>query len=534
MKTRVAEDLRFDSTTGRFRREDGALFDLVHDTERDLWRRNDGAEYVRNLSKIADPIWIRIDQRLWRSRYNGRLHRLDWKQPSLPRSLLEDIRTVAIHRLRRLSPAEISKISGLLSSLKTIPALQELSADAGLGALSAHDLVGAMMLLPTDRASVFRSICRDMATLGIEGCTSEIDELLSSVKIARGRETLASVRSWDPNQGALTTAELEALRTALLAPQNAHAETDSDHFARVTLRTLVALGRRAVQILGVEATGVRKSPKDPRLPAVIWVPGAKGQRNDRPRPYDLPDDLFHDLQRFSQRPAIREAQEHYGFFFVTPKKSQSRVAGPRDAGNTTKLLQDWIERKEITSPRTGKPLHVTPTRLRHTAATQLMRKGWDLADIKEFLEHRSDHAVLAYLDAVGSDLAPALERADRALGGLFTELTGHFLGTVVPRPKGKIEKPVLVPSLSNRAVIGQCGFAASCPKSPFSACLSGCEHFLFFKDADVEAARRHIAEEHERWRAAEPSAQRARAHDDFARMERGLLEAQEIAESMND
>ena len=528
----VVDDLRFDSPSGRFRREDGLFFDLAHHQELDLWRRNDGAEYVKNLSRISDPVLVRVDADIWRSRYNGAIKSFDWTSISLGSALLADFRAVAVERLRRRSTSEISTLGNLLRSLEKITAFRELPIDSGIDQIQTQDLVNALSVLPTDKASFLRSVYGDMAFLQNGPGISERHELLSQIRLTKNRQTLDAVLAWDPREGALTTAELEQLRRNLGPPFIE--ESDTEHFARVMLRTLVALGRRPSQLLGVRSDGIRKCEKDARLPAVILVPGAKHQINDPPRPYDLPDDLFDDLVRFSRRPDVHDAQEHFGHFFVTPLKTQSRVAGPRNTAATNTRLQDWIQRKGILSPRTGEPMHVTPTRLRHTVATQLMRKGWDLADIREFLEHRSDTAVLAYLDAVGSDLAPALERADRALGGLFSQMTGHFLGSVVARPAGKIEKPIVVPSVGNRAVIGRCGYAAACPKSPFSACLSGCEYFLFFKDADVAAARKHIAEEHDRWRAAEPSAQRARAHDDFARMERGLLEAKEIAEKMDD
>lgn len=532
MTRSVADDLRFDPATERFAREDGALLDLEHNADEDLWLTESGAVYVRNISKISDPVWVRVEGSIWSTRVDGRLTSIDWTKVSLPGPMVEAFRSAAISRLRRVTRAELAVLRSMLRDLSKVMRMHPELPQNDLGDWTPTHLTRALLAMRPTYASYMRSYYAEMVALGLPGCTEDRLDMLSTVKLRRGKETMSEVRTWDPQHGALTTAELEHLRRSLLPPDED--ESDTEHFARVFLRTLVALGRRPSQLLAVAADGIGRFEKDPRLPAVIRVPGAKHQRNDRPRLYDLPDDLFDDLQRYAQRPAVQEAQGRFGHFFVTPVTAQSRASGPRDTGNTDIRLKDWIKNRGLVSPRTGKPMHITATRLRHTVATQLMRKGWDLADIREFLEHSGDNMVLAYLDAVGNDLAPALERANRALGGLFSELSGHFLGTVVSRPGGKIEKPILVPSVTNRAVIGQCGFGATCPKSPFSACLSGCPHFLFFKDADVDAARQHIAEEHERWRAAEPSAQRARAHDDFARMERGLLEAREIAEKMNE
>jgi integrase len=524
----VVDDLRFNPESGRYRREDNADFDLVHDAERDLWISDAGAEYVQNLNRIADPVYLRVDGEVWRSRYLGTPISINWSSINLPWELKSELRNVLATRLRDRSPAEIQKMRSLCANLISIWS-RFTDHDFLISALQTSELTRLLLVLrqtSVDSAAYLRWLYRDMMNSGIPGCTAEKLDQLEQLRLNE-RKFLSSVRTWDPETGALTTAELEILRRNLLPPP--HEETDTEHFARVMLRTLTALGRRPNQLLGVLARGIARPKHDARLPAVIWVPGSKEQRNDPPRPYDLPDDLFNDLMCFAQRPKVSEAQTFFGYFFVTPITSQTRMQGPRAVGNCNERLRDWIAKTGIISPRTGKPLQVTPTRLRHTAATQLVRKGWAKEDIQEFLEHRSETAVLAYLDAVGNDMTPALERSDRALGGLFSDLTKTFQGKVVPRPAGKVEKPIVVPSPDNKAVIGQCGLAGTCPKSPFSACLAGCGHFLFFKDADVAAARAYIHGEHARWRAAEGNAQRARAHDDFARMDAGLLEAQKAA-----
>lgn len=524
----VVEDLRFNPETGLYRREDGVEFALVHDVERDLWISNYGAEYVQNLNRLASPVYIRIDDAVWKVRHLGSTNGVNWSIVALPEPLKSELKVVLRERLRELAPSEISRMNRLCSVMPDV-GFGVVDLSRSIGTWHAAELVNLILSLEQaapEMGAYFRWLYRDMARLGYSGCTAAKLEQIEQLRISK-RETLSPVLNWDPEAGALTTAELEFLRRNLLPPM--HGETDTAHFARVMLRTLCALGRRPNQLLGVAADGVARHKADERLPAVIRVPGSKAQRNDPPRPYDLPDDLFDDLMRFARRPRIREAQAHFGLFFVTPITSQTRVVGPKGVGNCTVRLHDWIAKVGIISPRTGKPMHVTPTRLRHTVATQLVRKGWSKEDIQEFLEHLSDSSVLAYIDAVGNDLAPALERSDRALGGLFTTLTNTFQGKIVTRPAGRVEKPILVPSASNKAIIGQCGLTGNCAKSPFAACLGGCAHFLFFRDADVAAARAYIHGEHERWRNAEGNAQRARAHDDFARMDAGLLEAQNAA-----
>jgi len=524
----VVDDLRPNPATGRYRREDGVEFDLAYDAEHDLYVSSDGAKYVQNLNRLADPVYLRVAGDVWRARYQGTTLHIDWSEVGLPDVLKSELKDATMHRLRSQSPRLLGETRSLASALpKTDHANRGIN--RSLGEWSAGELTACMLSLKETHSrsagSAFRKCYRTLVQMGLAGATSTKLEQLEHVRMS-GREALTNVRTWDPRKGALTTAELEVLRLNLL-PQLSP-ETDTEHFARVLLRTLTVLGRRPSQILAVAADGVARLKPDHRIPAVIWFPGAKSQRNDPPRPYDVPDDLYDDLMALAARPRIKSAQQSFGYFFVTPEVTQTRMAGPRSAANIMEGLHDWIAKRGIISPRTGKPLHITPTRLRHTVATQLARKGWSKEDIQEFLEHQGDSAVLAYLDAVGNDMAPALERADRALGGLFTDITNTFQGKVVSRPAGKIEKPILIPDPKNRAIVGQCGMSGTCPKSPFAACLNGCPHFLFFKDADVDAMRAHIHAEHERWRRAEGNAQRTRVQDDFARMDAGLTEAQRV------
>ncbi|MCO8145701.1 hypothetical protein NHN26_10730 [Rhodovulum tesquicola] len=276
----------------------------------------------------------------------------------------------------------------------------------------------------------------------------------------------------------------------------------------------------------MSADGVRIIPGDPRYQKFLVIPGGKFQRNEEAGLWPISEHLYEDLMDFAARPAVSEAQDRFGYFFVTPITSQSRVSGPRESGNVQILIGDWIQRRNLVSPRTGKIMRVTSTRIRHTVATQMAKKGYSKGDIQAMLEHASDSAALAYLDAVGNDMTPALERINDALGRVFSDLSDAFFkGKVISRPEGKIKKPVIRPDPKNIAVVGQCGLHSACPKHPFFSCYNGCPYFLRFKDTDEDANREFLRREYEQWRAAEPSTMRAKSHDDFAQIDKGMEEA---------
>lgn len=116
----VVEDLRFNPETGLYRREDGVEFALVHDVERDLWISNYGAEYVQNLNRLASPVYIRIDDAVWKVRHLGSTNGVNWSIVALPEPLKSELKVVLRERLRELAPSEISKMNRLCSVMPDV------------------------------------------------------------------------------------------------------------------------------------------------------------------------------------------------------------------------------------------------------------------------------------------------------------------------------------------------------------------------------------------------------------------------------
>tara|TARA_R110002049_G_scaffold191082_2_gene360001 strand:+ start:888 stop:2150 length:1263 start_codon:yes stop_codon:yes gene_type:complete len=396
----------------------------------------------------------------------------------------------------------------------------------GFACLEASHLIALATNISRHYASAFRELYRILAIRGLHDCCIKKSQVLSELRLNNlNAGLLPAVRRWDTNRGALTTSELENFRAHLVV-RDAD-ETDHAHFVRVYLRTAVAVGKRSVQLLHALPDALQSIDGDPRFQKFIVIPGGKGQRNEKPGYWPISDDLYDDLETFAKRPAVAEAQAHFGYFFVTPVNSQSRHDGPRHAGSTQILIKEWIERSNIISPRTGKILKVTTSRLRHSVATQMAKKGYSKGDIQAMLEHQSEGAALAYLDAVGNDMTPAIERVDEALGGIFTNVSNAFFkGTIIDRPNGKTSKPVVRPDPLNIAVVGQCGSTTACPKHPFFSCYNGCPYFLKFRDTDEKENRAFIEKEYQRWRDAEPSATHSKAVDDFARIDQAMREAE--------
>lgn len=501
-----------------FESTDGGVYRLDHRDEDDTWIGHDRSVFIRNTSREDQPVWIRIDTALWSARYHRTSVKIDWSTINLPIQMIAEFRATLADRLRRLCPLEMRTAAAVLRQVSAIyPAL---NGPSSAGTLQQRDLQIIMSRLPKGSKSYFRSFYKVMVALGIKGCTLRKWEKLREVVLAPNSMALPKVRGWDPKRGPLTTSEFEVLLQHVSSPKPL--ETDLDHFCRVSMRTLLALGRRSVQMLEVKADGILASPYDPRLPPIIIVPGAKNQRNDAPRIYDITNDLFGDLMEFSKRREIAEAQRRSGYFFTLPISMCRHPSKLVSDNQFLRRIRSWTKRQNIISPRTQMPLFLDIPRFRHTVATQLVKRGWTIEDLQDFLEHSNDRSALTYVSAVGNDLSPVMKDLDTRLDNVFSNLTSHFKGKIVPRPLGKISKPIVSPRGNNRAIIGQCGLTTKCPRTPFNACISGCPNFLLFKDADTDASEKWIFEEHKRWKEAERSPSRDRIITDFARMANGI------------
>jgi hypothetical protein len=500
---------------------------LTYDSDRDLFLEKNGAEYVECRFETSKPVMIRVDGDVWTGRHNGFSFRLDWTRYLLPSAILQALRVAAIYKLKKNAPTYMTEIRSVLHHLEIAWGELKLSLSIDFDDLDLGTMLLLQKTLPPHNASTFRTLYRTLAIRGLEGCSMQNYGRLSEVRLERkSGGVYGDVRRWDVTRGALTTSELEHFRAHLVV-RDAN-ETVYGHFTRVYLRTAVAVGKRATQLLHALPDALRSVPGDSRYQKFILLPGGKGQRNEKPAYWPIGEDLYDDLVSFASRPEIVEAQARFGYFFVTPVRSQSRINGPRHVGPIQTLIRDWIQLSQIISPRTGEILEVTTTRLRHTVATQMAKKGYSKGDIQAMLEHLSETAALAYLDAVGNDLTPAIERVDEALGGVFSNLSNAFFkGTVIDRPEGKLRKPVVRPDPLNIAIVGECGSTTACPKHPFFSCYNGCPYFLKFKDTDEDANRAFVEKEYQRWRNAEPSATHSKALDDFARLDRAMQEADE-------
>lgn len=233
-------------------------------------------------------------------------------------------------------------------------------------------------------------------------------------------------------------------------------------------------------------------------------------------------------------------QKSYDKFWILdcPSLHKERVVSAAQA--RVGLIRYVEKALGLISPRTKKPLHVTATRIRHTGATRLAFKGVSRDLISEILEHDNPGSCQSYIDAVGSELCPSLDKADRNMGSLFKELSQvYFEGKVVDEIT---EQPILIPDFSESTPIplfvGSCSrdtcSEGSCKKHPFVGCYNGCSNFLAWREADHHRALLFAEKELERWQKANGNGEQASTIKEYEDLKSNIMEVIDRIEQLKE
>ncbi|KFC76199.1 site-specific integrase [Massilia sp. LC238] len=130
------------------------------------------------------------------------------------------------------------------------------------------------------------------------------------------------------------------------------------------------------------------------------------------------------------------------------------------------------------SHRTGKPLQVTATRLRHTRARQLARLGMAKHVLSFWLGHTYEQS----LDAYYNDPAEEARRIDEAMGGALVPLAMSFTGKLLDDdshasraydPESSLE----FAHEENLSKVGTCGKHSFCATTTVPVPCYRCKHF---------------------------------------------------------
>lgn len=466
---------------------------MIFDENSGFWLRGE-LRYIKNEYNPGHPVYIEVLRDRWTGSWNNQQYTLLWPK-NLDHSLREAIAKFWKCELQRHAVSILSKYGRVLRTI----------ADDGGCKATIEGLQNPEKLrliwdrMTQDNRSIFRALVKNLYENHAELASEPIGIIIDSWKARRPPLLLNSILEWNPTTGSLSSSELETLRRFLIVPTLT--EDLVDHFARLMIRIGLTTMRRTSQITGISAKGLHRISCPTGEEAMLQIPYAKAQTGREAPLEQIPTDLADDIDAYRARPKIRESAASTKF--LMPLCFQEEII-PASTSHAKMMIERWLRNTRLISPRTGKPLHVTMRRLRHTGATHMAMQGYSADLIQDILQHDSQSSARSYIDAVGSEYLPIFEKADLRLGGKFSMMRdAWFNGKVISRPV-EIDKPIIVPDSSAPAVVGSCASANKCPLHPLFSCYS-CQEFLAFRDANHEKVLDFVEGEYERWRRSETS-----------------------------
>lgn len=467
---------------------------LKYMPEIDLWANEYDELFVENQFDPNNPIFLKVTGDLWQ--FGGQI---DWVKINLPLPLKDAAKQYLLKKLKVVSEHYISKFALMLHDLALIINAKGLEFDAHDANLI-FEIWGAFKT--SSNKIFFREMYKEFSRNGMLNSSSSIYFKLKQSKVRKNVRMLKNVVNWHPTQGALTPEEENLVRDYI---ENNIPNDDRGLGVRLFAWLLFSTLKRGKQIRELEKDCLKCIENDGIKQCFVQIKPVKGQTGDPLRWWPIPRELYEAMIEYSKIPTVKNLQSQYGRFFVMTSKSLTEN-GVVPAAESKSMLQGYFE--PIISPRTNDSINVTPTRIRHTGATRLAYSGVSRDIIAEILEHDCPDSCQSYIDAIGSELCPQINAADRNMGNFFKELNHvYFNGKIVNELS---DQPIMIPLVDlqkpNPLFVGSCGLntvkEGACHKHPFIGCYNGCPSFLAWREADHRKALSYVETEIDRWKKA--------------------------------
>jgi hypothetical protein len=468
-------------------------------------------------------IEVYVSEERWEAKWKRKNYWVDFGLFTLPQNIIEAGKSYLRARLRSAGPSVIEALRFFLKKLSG-------HWSTGWDDLNSLKLVDWMMLWESEQINdkkgfrlglkKFYRYCSDNGLAGA-------DEFVSSEIITWSTDDhegyYRDVLTWHEERGAMTSGEQELVRRNIMSKGGS--ETINENYTRLFLWVCFETLKRPSQILEItnDALLCFTSGQE-TYEYFLRIPKAKWQAGRAPELWPITNALAFEIIEFSKVDKVKRLQGEFNRLLV-----HDSVANGKPNYSMGQYITRWVRIKKIISPRTKRLMIVTPYRIRHTGATSLALQGISSIEIQYILEHDTPYACQAYIDAIGSELCPLLERADRKLGLIFTQLNDMFFKGAVKSDLS--DKLILIPLVEQPAVVGSCGLNGRCNKHPFFKCYDGCKYFIAWKDADHTRALQFVEAELARWTRAEGVQERSKAIKDFERLHTAITEVIQVIES---
>ncbi|MDF1807304.1 site-specific integrase [Hyphomonas sp.] len=439
---------------------------------------------------------------VWKLKRESDVTQIDWRPfcESCASVVLIGLKLTAIERLRRYSP---HTVANAIRQFRRMIAWGVIPRNCDLLA-PAHILSFNSRLVSAKRHYLghVASFCKHWIDLGYPGIDARVGETLATITIPGNRKGDA-VRTMDPTAGPLTEIELQGLVTVSKREFERGNVTLREY---TILRLMIMLGGRPGQIAALKC-GDLKSEFDRGIGATIhWlnVPRAKQRDVTDGRPVKRRQ-ISLELAGLLKACVHDAAQACW----VQPVSCDSRPLFPTRRGNdligeieahpTSQEIGSCLtrlgKRLGVVSERTGEPLHVTPSRLRHTLGTRANDEGYSPLVIAEMLDHSDLQNVGVYVGHTAS----IVDRIDKATALYLGPLAKAFAGELIAGETYAVRKGDPSSRVSDESAngVGSCGNCGECELLAPIACYT-CPSFQPWVNAPHEALLEKLIAERDR------------------------------------
>lgn len=473
----------------------------VYDPVKDLWVDENNCCFVENKFDPRKPIFIDVSGDLW-IYSNKHTSYIDWNEIKLPVSIKNEFRWAIREKLRINSVAYLDKCRLMLLELSKL----DLYMYSSILNVDIVNLLNIFDSIPSAYQSFLRELYDNLSlAFGDSGSRIKSKKLKKTNIKRRSTSILKEVLEWNPNKGALTIDEKILFLKAI---KNWTPSNTKEHATKIFGWLLAEMPKRSKQIRELKRECLKIVQPKNSIEYFVKIKPVKFQTGKEESWWPISEDLYYEMISYSTRPDVKRLQEKYDLYLVFDSLDLHRnnVIG---AATFKSLLQDLVKNKlKLECDRTGEYLNVTPNRLRHTGATELAYKGVPREIISEALEHDNSVSCQSYIDAIGSELCPSINKADRNMGGMFQHFkTIYFDGKIVNELSSQ---RIVVPDFNEvqplSLFVGSCSRDTCkegvCKNHPFISCYNGCPNFLAWKEADHKIALNFVEKELDRWRSA--------------------------------
>lgn len=497
---------------------------LKYDPDTDLWRdERDGTVHLECDARSGRPVFVDVTGSRWEGEINGMRFFIDWSPEILNVSphMAMQAREATLILLKRRSPTWLNLLRLTFKGLRHILPehvlhWRDVTMDIWHSIWTSYEIKSYLYHM--------RVLYKQIALSENNSDMLQRYNQISSYKIGK-KEMLGEAVSWNPTKGAFIDEELEKIMQFLRKPGR---DSAIEHCMRILAWLYLRSGKRPLQLLSIGAGGLSRVTHNGMTQFYLRIPKVKAQRGRRAELWEISADLAAEIQRFSERPEIRQLQQDVDRLLVLDMPGAERNKWV-NSSTVSIYLSNFFKRAGITMQRDRnlppEPLVFNARRARHTVGTQLAFEGAPSEYISWVLEHDSPVSARAYIDAVASLIHDAINRADHTLGGIFSGLAEtYFSGHLVD---DLTDRPIFIPDLTEGLFpVGSCGLNTEiygeCRKHPFYSCF-GCASFLTWRGGDFTRARFHVQSLLQRWLDAAGQPERSQLIIEFERLYQAIL-----------